>query len=147
MYTVATKDDGTIDIVTTDTSELDASTANELADRVTQTPKRKGYDGYLVGDGIAPNGEAFGHGISFPTGQVEGDYFLRTDMLPNRLFRYDGRRWVKMEDKVRMTMTNTDTRNTQKTSFINNVQTNTIADESVQERQSLSKALRPKTDN
>tara|TARA_A100001035_G_C27743100_1_gene482641 strand:+ start:240 stop:1403 length:1164 start_codon:yes stop_codon:yes gene_type:complete len=147
LYTVATKEDGTIDIVTTDTSELDASTANELADRVTQTPKRKGYDGYLVGDGIAPNGEAFGHGISFPTGQVEGDYFLRTDMLPNRLFRYDGRRWVKMEDKVRMTMTNTDTRNTQKTSFINNVQTNTIADESVQERQSLSKALRPKTDN
>ena len=147
LYTVATKEDGTIDIVTTDTSELDASTANELADRVTQTPKRKGYDGYLVGDGIAPNGEAFGHGISFPTGQVEGDYFLRTDMLPNRLFRYDGKRWVKMEDKVRMTMTNTDTRNTQKTSFINNVQTNTIADESVQERQSLSKALRPKTDN
>jgi len=147
LYTVATKEDGTIDIVTTDTSELDASTANELADRVTQTPKRKGYDGYLLGDGIAPNGEAFGHGISFPTGQVEGDYFLRTDMLPNRLFRYDGRRWVKMEDKVRMTMTNTDTRNTQKTSFINNVQTNTIADESVQERQSLSKALRPKTDN
>ena len=147
LYTVATKEDGTIDIVTTDTSELDASTANELADRVTQTPKRKGYDGYLVGDGIAPNGEAFGHGISFPTGQVEGDYFLRTDMLPNRLFRYDGRRWVKMEDKVRMTMTNNDTRNTQKTSFINNVQTNTIADESVQERQSLSKALRPKTDN
>ena len=147
LYTVATKEDGTIDIVTTDTSELDASTANELADRVYQTPKRKGYDGYLLGDGIAPNGEAFGHGISFPTGQVEGDYFLRTDMLPNRLFRYDGRRWVKMEDKVRMTMTNTDTRNTQKTSFINNVQTNTIADESVQERQSLSKALRPKTDN
>ena len=147
LYTVATKEDGTIDIVTTDTSELDASTANELADRVTQTPKRKGYDGYLLGDGIAPNGEAFGHGISFPTGQVEGDYFLRTDMLPNRLFRYDGRRWVKMEDKVRMTMTNTDTRNTQKTSFINNVKTNTIADESVQERQSLSKALRPKTDN
>ena len=147
LYTVATKEDGTIDIVTTDTSELDASTANELADRVTQTPKRKGYDGYLLGDGIAPNGEAFGHGISFPTGQVEGDYFLRTDMLPNRLFRYDGRRWVKMEDKVRMTMTNNDTRNTQKTSFINNVQTNTIADESVQERQSLSKALRPKTDN
>ena len=147
LYTVATKEDGTIDIVTTDTSELDASTANELADRVTQTPKRKGYDGYLVGDGIAPNGEAFGHGISFPTGQVEGDYFLRTDMLPNRLFRYDGKRWVKMEDKVRMTMTNTDTRNTQKTSFINNVKTNTIADESVQERQSLSKALRPKTDN
>ena len=147
LYTVATKEDGTIDIVTTDTSELDASTANELADRVTQTPKRKGYDGYLVGDGIAPNGEAFGHGISFPTGQVEGDYFLRTDMLPNRLFRYDGRRWVKMEDKVRMTMTNTDTRSSQKTSFINNVQTNTIADETVQERQSLSKALKPKTDN
>jgi len=40
--------------------------------------------------------------------------------MPNRLFRYDGQRWVKMEDSLRMTLTNTDTRNTMKTKFINN---------------------------
>ena len=43
-----------------------------------------------------------------------------------------------------MTMTQTDTRNTQKTSFINNTNTNTIANQVVQERQSLSKALKYK---
>ena len=112
-----------------------------------QTPKRTGYDGYLIGDGIAPNGEAFGHGIAFPSGQSEGDFFLRTDMLPNRLFRYDGRRWIKQEDNVRMTMSQTDSKSTQKASFVNNINTNSIAGETVQERQSLSKALKPKADN
>ena len=52
--------------------------------------------------------------LVFLLSQVEGDYFLRVDMLPNRLFRYDGRRWVKMEDNVRMTLTNTDTKQTQR---------------------------------
>ncbi len=68
-------------------------------------------------------------------------------MLPNRLFRYDGTRWIKIEDKVRMTMTNTDDRNTQRFSFINNTNVNEIDGEIVEERQSLSKALRAKSDN
>ena len=51
---------------------------------------------------------------------MQDDFFLRTDFLPNRLFRFDGARWVKVEDAVRMNMTNNDTRNTQKTGFINN---------------------------
>ena len=147
FYTVATKEDGTVDIVTTDINTLDASTANELADRVMQTPNREGYQGYLLGDGIPSNGEAFGHGISFPTGSAEGDFFLRTDFMPNRLFRYDGNRWVKQEDSVRMTLTNTDTRSHQKGTFVNNTNTDIIDGETVQERQSLSQALRPKADN
>jgi hypothetical protein len=81
---------------------------------------RSGYSGYLLGDGYPPNGHSFGHGIQFPLGPIENDFFLRTDLLPNRLFRYDGTRWVKVEDKVRHTLTNTDTRQTLKTSFINN---------------------------
>jgi hypothetical protein len=147
FYTVATKEDGSVDIVTTDIDSLDASTANELADRVMQTPNREGYQGYLLGDGIPSNGEAFGHGISFPTGSAEGDFFLRTDFMPNRLFRYDGSRWVKQEDSVRMTLTNTNTRSHQKGTFVNNTSTDTIGGETVQERQSLSQALRPKADN
>ena len=68
-------------------------------------------------------------------------------MLPNRLFRYDGRRWVKIEDSVRMDMTQTNARSTQKSSFVNNTKTDNIGGEVVQERQSLSKALKPKADN
>tara|TARA_B100000212_G_scaffold341184_1_gene323662 strand:+ start:888 stop:2048 length:1161 start_codon:yes stop_codon:yes gene_type:complete len=147
LYTLQVDDRGQTELVTTDITSLDASTQNELADRINQTPERTGYDGYLIGDGIPPNGESFGSGISFPTSQAKGDYFLRTDLLPNRLFRYDGQRWVKMEDAVRMTLTNTDARNTLRTGFVNNTATNKIAGETVTERQSLSQALKPKADN
>tara|TARA_B100000683_G_scaffold276639_1_gene331351 strand:+ start:1111 stop:2268 length:1158 start_codon:yes stop_codon:yes gene_type:complete len=147
LYTLQVDDKGVTELVTTDTSELDASTQNELADRIHQTPEREGYDGYLIGDGIAPNGEVFGSGIGFPTGSAKGDYFLRTDLFPNRLFRYDGNRWVKMEDNVRVNLSNTDTKQTQKGGFINNSNTSQIAGETIQERQSLSEALKPKADN
>ena len=147
LYTLQVDDRGVTELVTTDITDLDASTQNELADRINQTPERTGYDGYLLGDGIPPNGEAFGSGISFPTSSAKGDYFLRTVLLPFRLFRYDGQRWVKMEDYVRMTLTNTDTRNTHKTGFVNNTNTSKIAGENVTERQSLSQALKPKADN
>lgn len=147
LYTLQVDDQGKPELVTTDINTLDASTANEMADRINQTPDRNGYDGYLLGDGFAPNGEVFGHGIGFPVGSAKGDYFLRTDFLPNRLFRYDGSRWVKMEDAVRMTLTNTNNRNTQKTGFINNTNTTTVAGQTIEQRQSLSQALKPKADN
>jgi hypothetical protein len=95
------------------------------ASDVNAPPVRDGYKGYLLEDGKQPNGSfasdaQFGFGIQFPQGPVRGDTFLRTDYLPNRLFVWDGTRWVKQEDNVRMTMTNTDTRQTLKTSFVNN---------------------------
>jgi hypothetical protein len=147
LYTLQVDDKGKPELVTTDINTLDASTANEMADRINQTPDRNGYDGYLLGDGFAPNGEVFGHGIGFPLGAAKGDYFLRTDFLPNRLFRYDGTRWVKMEDAVRMTLNNSNTRNTQKMGFVNNTNTTTVAGQTIEQRQSLSQALKPKADN
>jgi hypothetical protein len=147
LYTLQVDNQGRPELVTTDTNELDASQADLLADRVSQTPAREGYQGYLLGDNIAPNGESFGSGIQFPNSAQTGDYFLRTDMMPNRLFRYDNSRWIKVEDGVRMTLSNTDTRSTLKTGFINNSTTSNIGGESVVEKQSLSKALKPKADN
>ena len=144
-YTVATNDDGSIDLRTADSEELDASGFTVSADEVTNRPEREGYSGYLVGTGdVAPNGAPFGFGIQFPRDNNEGDYFLRTDFLPNRMFRYDGSRWVKVTDDIRMTLSNTLERQTYKTTFINNTNVNTISGEEVEERQSLSKALRPK---
>jgi hypothetical protein len=147
FYTLQVNDSGQTELVTADLTTLDTSTQNEMADRVNQTPERTGYSGYLLGDGLAPNGEAFGSGISFPLSSTKGDYFLRLDFMPNRLFRFDGTRWVKMEDNVRTTLSNTSTRNTQKGTFINNTNTTTVCDDTIDERQSLSKALRPKADN
>ena len=146
LYTLQVDDKGKPELVTTDTSTLDTTTHNTLADRINQTPDKSGYDGYLLGDGLAPNGEVFGFGISFPNTSDKGDYFLRTDFLPNRLFRYDGGRWVKMEDNVRMTLSNTDTRSNLKGTFVNNTKTSSIGGETVTERQALSKALKPKAD-
>jgi hypothetical protein len=147
-YTVSTNDDGSIALTTADETDLDASNITYTTDEIVSRPEREGYTGYLVGTGdAAPNGAPFGFGISFPRENVKGDFYLRTDFLPNRMFRYDGQRWVKVNDDIRMTLSNTLERQTQKSSFINNTATNTIGDEVVEERQSLSKALRPKADN
>jgi hypothetical protein len=115
---------------------------------VIDTPASSHYGFYYNGDGIPPNGYPAGFGTSFPTSNVnKGDYWLRTDYLPNRLFRYDGLRWVKVEDSVRLTTTNNSTRNTFKTGFINNSSTTTINGLTVEQRQALSDALKPKADN
>ena len=146
-YTLATNDDGTVALSTADETEIDASSVGTNASDVHDKPSRNGYQGYLLGDGIPPNGAPYGMGIQFPNQPETGDYFLRTDFMPKRLFKYKGDRWVKMEDDVRMTLTNTDTRSTQKGTFVNNTKESTIGGDQVKERQSLSKALRPKADN
>lgn len=122
FYTLAVDEKGNPALQTIDDSTLDASIVNSRLNAATEfpSPKRDGYTGYLLGDGIPTNGAAFGHGITFPEAALDGDYFLRTDFLPNRLFRYDGSRWIKREDAVRTSMTPTSTRMTQKGTFINN---------------------------
>ena len=125
-----------------------------------QTPDHNAYGGYLLGDGIPGNGAPFSAGIAFPVNPTPGQYCLRKDYMPNRLFRYNGTRWMKIEDVNRMTMSNLgdsdtavgkefagkDTRQTFKTSFINNTNTTTVNGHTIQEKQSLSKALKPQAD-
>lgn len=196
FYTLAIDEETGLPLLeTVDQTTADASLLGLDASRINGRPIRSGYTGHLVGDGFPPNGHTFGHGVKFPADPYKDDYFLRTDFFPNRLFRYDGNRWVKMEDAVRHTLTNTDAnfaiskgvysqtttyyqndmvtfggieyiaqittqgmepldnptiwrqvRKTQKTSFINNTNVNTIAGEQVVERVSLSKVLKPKAD-
>jgi len=109
-----------------DPGALDASTVTEdasesIADTTSQalTPTQK-VEGYLTGDGTAPISGTVAAGISFPTSPGVGDYFLRLDYLPNRLFRYDGRRWAKIEDAVRTNLTLGISNKTQRSSFVNN---------------------------
>jgi hypothetical protein len=118
------------------------------ADAAVFPPEEKVH-GYLTGDGTAPNGLEVNMGISFPDQAKKGDYFLRLDFVPNRLFRYDGKRWVKIEDAVRTNVTPGAANNTtQRNSFVND--TNTFQDSQGHtrtERVSLSKVLTPKADN
>lgn len=179
--------DGVAQLFSADSDQLDASIQTQATDEagnllfdengdpvyvgvnaasVIQSVERQGY-GTLMGDttswlddGLPANGAPFSSSIAFPTNPVEGQFHLRTDYMPNRLFRFSGRRWIKVEDNVRMTMNNLgasdtesgnrfegkDVRQTQKASFVNNTNQATINGKQVKERQSLSKALRPEAD-
>jgi hypothetical protein len=140
--------------------------AGTTADQTFRSIERPGY-GTLNGntsswldDALPANGARFSAGIAFPTTPQEGQFCLRTDYMPQRLFRYSGTRWIKVEDNVRMTMSNLgesdvgtgdrfvgkDVKQTQKADFVNNTKTATIHGKTVKERQSLSKALRPEAD-
>ncbi len=135
-------------IRTDNVQSTDRISSNKTINATIDTPAASHYGFYLDGDGVAPNGNPAGFGITFPTSNVDtGDYFLRTDYLPNRLFRFDGTRWVKIEDSVRITMSNTDTKENWKTKFVNASGTTNINGLTVDQRQSLSNALKPKADN
>ena len=80
-------------------------------------------------------------GTSFPSDPTEGNYVLRLDFLPNRLFRYNGNRWNKVEDNLRSNPTPGKS-STLTSGFINNTATTTQDDNTViNQRQALSKAL------
>ena len=129
----------------TDTADSDALTADEGSYSPTPGMNPKGY---LTGDGLAPDGLTVNAGSSFPAGANMGDYYLRLDYMPNRLFRFDGVKWVKMEDNVRTNLTPGDPNNqTWRNRFINDTNTLTIGNgDTIPERQSLDQALRPKKD-
>lgn len=163
FYVLPLKENGTLDVADTTASDADASVDSHALDAsmVLRSPNYEAYVGYLTQDGVPPNGAPYTFGISYPSGPVRGQFHLRTDFFPNRLFRFDGSNWIKMEDNVRMTMNNFGAedvapgtvnegkaiRQTEKTSFINNTTTSTIAGKVIKEKQALSKALRPQADN
>jgi len=137
-FSITTDENGLVEL----TEAKDSSGLSAMA-----PPDRSGYQGYIIGDSFAPNGDIFGFGVQFPSQPETNDYFLRTDFLPNRLFQFKNNKWNKVYDVKRAFVYGSDDTNTQKGDFINNDNTNNIAGEQVPERQSLSKALRPKADN
>jgi len=114
-----------------------------------QTPTSDGYTmGYLTGDGVAPNGLPVTPGISFPANPRQGDYSLRLDYFPNRLFRFNGKTWIKIEDDVRTDLTNGPSNQTLRSGFVNNTYTVSTTDlGNIPSRQSLSDLLKPRADN
>jgi hypothetical protein len=113
------------------------------------TPRSDGYTmGYLTGDGIAPNGLPVTPGTSFPLHPAIGDYALRLDYFPNRLFRYDGRAWTRIEDSVRTGLVFESDSKSLRSSFVNNTDTVATTDRgTIPSRQSLSDILKPTADN
>jgi hypothetical protein len=129
-----------------DTSGL-YTKSDVLPDETEVTPQDKVH-GYLTGDGIGPNGIVVASGVEFPAHPANGDYYLRLDYVPNRLFRFDGKRWVKIEDAVRTNLTPGNANHTQRSSFVNDVSTYTDNSGGTHTTlQGLSKILKPTADN
>lgn len=104
------------------------------------------YGGYLVEDIYPPNGIPVTAGITFPAVPTEGEYFLRTDFRPNRMFVYKGDRWIKVQDAVRTNIT-PGTGNTLRDTFINNTATFTNSQGGTEpSKQNLSDLLGPESD-
>jgi len=102
---------------------------------------------FAAGDGTPPNGVSLvGSGETFPVSSVsDGDYFLRTDFSPNRLFQKSGTRWKLVETDQRNAWA---AANRILTGFINNDALVTNTDGEVTgEKVNLSKVVKPKTDN
>lgn len=134
--------------IATDRGENDGPGPNP-ADQELYTPKRSAYEDYLTGDGLAPNGHPVTSGTRFPpSNTVEvGHYHLRLDFIPQRLFRWDGKRWSKVEDVQRTSLGRGKDNVNQRSGFVNNEKTyKDINRNTLPERQALSDALRPKPD-
>ena len=145
FFVMPTDKDGNVNIIDASDTEPDASSSTRVSATL-RTPSKNYYIAYGGGDGIPANGSPYTFGTSFPSSADKGAYHLRTDYYPNRLFRYDGNHWLKVEDGARMSLTNTH-QNNPITNFVNEDDTRVENGETKNVRTALSKALKPEADN
>lgn len=102
---------------------------------------------YSDDDGQPPNGVIpVGNGDTMPLDAAEGDYFLRTDFSPPRLFqRGPNNRWLRVTDATRSTPWTS--ANRALSTFINNDNITTNSDETTApEKTNMSKVVMPRND-
>lgn len=136
--------------VTVDSNVFRADSDKVRVDKTEITPVANGWlTGYLTGNSLPPNGLPVTPGTVFPPNALVGDYVLRLDYFPNRLFRFNGDRWIKVEDNVRTNLTPGASDNkTQRSKFVNNTDTLKTKDRgNIPTLQGLSDLLRPSADN
>ena len=90
------------------------------------------------------HGEVLNTGDQFPESPNDGEYFIRDDFEPNRLFVYRGSRWHRLYDNVDDTTWSDRTFNA--SGFIDNTATTVVDNQEFPERQALSQVLKPKSD-
>jgi hypothetical protein len=150
LYTLPIKSDNSVNVYnapTADNNSLTTDNGKWTADVDVVTPTTSAYNGYLTGDGAAPNGFVVQTGIAFPVDPDEGDYVLRLDFYPNRLFRYSGNKWIKVEDNVRHSYIPEQSRTQLGTFINNNTEFSTKDGQTFASKQGLSEIIKPKADN
>ena len=100
---------------------------------------------YFSGDGDPPNGGPLkGAGISFPTDLQDGDYYLRIDYFPERLFQKQGSCYKLIEVNV---LKNWTAYNRVLDTFIDNINDTVLHDGSIiPEKQAVSQVVKQKVD-
>jgi hypothetical protein len=90
------------------------------------------------------HGEVLAQGDQFPSQPNEGEYFVRNDFTPNRLFVRRGSKWHRLYDNISDRTWSDRTYNASQ--FINNDATTIVDNNEVPEKQALSKVIKPKSD-
>lgn len=128
-----------------------ASAAQEDPDGTAALEHLFGFDyatagGVTVKDDAWAYGENIDSGSEFPSNPQEGQWFLRTDFTPNRLFARRGNKWERRYDAD--TEKTWQQRTYNASDFIINEQQTTIVDnQEFNEKQALSDVILPKPDN
>ena len=97
------------------------------------------------GDGRPPNGAPLkGVGTAFPPDMEDGEYFLRVDYVPDRLFQKQGNCYALIESDLRRIWTGY---NKRLESFMDNINISTLDDGTqIREKQALSKVVPARKD-
>ena len=146
---IGTKDDedALSNIISTFDTEL------EITDAVAETARQNDpAGGHQTVDHlynyIDMQGISISTGDTFPANANDGDHFIRTDFKPNRLFRYTGSKWERLEDNVDDRLWAENVLNA--STFVNNKEIiedgvdDVIEPQRYKSRQSIDDAIRPK---
>jgi hypothetical protein len=116
-----------------------------------ETDHLYGYDFPTAGGIVNDNktwayGDTIGEGDSFPSSPHEGQYFIRTDFVPNRLFVRRGSKWERSYNNVNQKTWQERTYNAS-TFVFDDKQTTVVGDREFSTRQPISDVIRPRPDN
>jgi len=89
-------------------------------------------------------GEPITTGDAFPSSPNQGDFFIRTDFQPNRLFVYRDTKWVRLYDNIDERTWSDRTFNA--STFVNNEKESVAKGKEYNQRQSIKDAILPRPD-
>ena len=148
LYVLPTDVNGNPEVTFAETADSTKITADStvITSDITRITPQRNLLGYLVGSNAAPNGLPVKALTYFPEVASVGDYVLRLDFFPNRMFRYDGLKWIAIQDNVRAEQLGNNINNQLGTFFNNTNTTTTSSGEVIPQRVSLSQALKIQAD-
>jgi len=134
-----------------DSADVLVPVAGWTSNNIINPPDIKGFTGNgtnILDVNWVPPSSTVASGLTFPASPSQGDFFMRTDFLPNRVFVYRGTRWHRIYDSA--TQVGWREARVNAATFINNTNTTSsrnAGEGTINERQSLSRIFKnPKVD-